>query len=966
MSYFATAYRSFRFPLAEDGHVGFRPAQIAAAQAVAAHFFGSTTPAIVTMPTGAGKTTVLMACAIMLRAQRVLVITPSRLVREQIAENFRVLGDLKKIEALPLDYITPRVFSTKKTISSMQQWESLRDYDVVVATVPSMNANGDKTHEPPGDLFDLVLIDEAHHSPASTWARVLASFSTAKQILFTATPFRRDEKEIKGKFVFSYDLRRAHKDRVFGDISFEPVNQNGIDNIDVLIAQATERRFFNDKANGLNHLVMVRVDSISRGKYLVNLYSSNTSLRLEFVSGAHSLTKVTEVIRQLSKGEIDGIICVNMFGEGFNLPALKIAAVHSPHKSLAVTLQFIGRFARTNQPDVGSATFLAEPIKSNAEISELYEAGAVWRDIVENLSEARVESEIDRRDVLDSFVVESSPDMEDFSLYTIRPYFHVKVFRARSGVDLSLGLIFPTRYQVIFRGESNTNGSVIYLTRQTVRSPWSTDERFTNVSYDMFIFYYNAIPGLLFISASRRDDILYNRLAAQLLNARPRILAHSVISRALNDLEATEFFSIGMRKRHTLGRVESYRTSSGTSTDRAIEEADSKTFGRGHCFGTAVEDGKQVTIGVSASSKVWANTYDQIPALLSWCDKISEKISSGVLTPTGSRLDLLSVGEEIGEVPPGVIAMNWLSRTYREQPSVHYQTLGMIIEGKLLDFDLRIIESQLGSVIFGVGNGSVEWRGVFSISDDDLIQPFSDAEIDLVIHVGNEETSIFEYLNTFMPIFYCSDLSSIEGVNLLPLDSELDPFGAHNFEVVDWASADVLITKEIWNGELPKSIFDWLAERLLSSSAEIVFCDHGTGEIADFVVIQVTDAGPVVSMYHCKGSGAATAGARVDDLYEACGQALKSTVWLRAEELLVRLRHRMRLPSVRGFIKGDEGDSARLLALYSRQTVQFEIYIVQPGLRSSDLDRPILELLAGTRHYLISMSGAQKFGILSS
>ena len=29
----------------------------------------------------------------------------------------------------------------------------------------------------------------------------------ATQVLFTATPFRRDEKEIKGKFVFSYDLR---------------------------------------------------------------------------------------------------------------------------------------------------------------------------------------------------------------------------------------------------------------------------------------------------------------------------------------------------------------------------------------------------------------------------------------------------------------------------------------------------------------------------------------------------------------------------------------------------------------------------------------------------------------------------------------------------------------------------------------------------------------------------------------
>ena len=55
---------------------------------------------------------------------------------------------------------------------------------------------------PPADLFDLVLVDEAHHAPARTWSRLLDLLGTARQVLFTATPFRRDEKEIKGKFLF--------------------------------------------------------------------------------------------------------------------------------------------------------------------------------------------------------------------------------------------------------------------------------------------------------------------------------------------------------------------------------------------------------------------------------------------------------------------------------------------------------------------------------------------------------------------------------------------------------------------------------------------------------------------------------------------------------------------------------------------------------------------------------------------
>src|SRR5262245_13769444 len=49
------------------------------------------------------------------------------------------------------------------------------------------------------------------------------------------------------------------------------------------------------------------------------------------------------------------IVCVDMLGEGFDLPSLKIAAIHDPHKSLAVTLQFVGRFARVGGAELGEA-----------------------------------------------------------------------------------------------------------------------------------------------------------------------------------------------------------------------------------------------------------------------------------------------------------------------------------------------------------------------------------------------------------------------------------------------------------------------------------------------------------------------------------------------------------------------------------------------------------------------------------
>ena len=203
------------------------------------------------MSTGAGKTTVLITVAFLLRAERVLVLTPSRPVREQIAENFRVLLDLKKIEALPVDLDGPRVFVTDSEVGSDGAWDSLRQFDVVVATVPSVSPRDGAIPAPPADLFDLVLVDEAHHAPAKTWSRLLDLLQDARQALFTATPFRREEKEIKGKFVFTYDLRRAYEDRVFGDITYQPVRRPpGTPSADVAIALATEAKFRADRRCG--------------------------------------------------------------------------------------------------------------------------------------------------------------------------------------------------------------------------------------------------------------------------------------------------------------------------------------------------------------------------------------------------------------------------------------------------------------------------------------------------------------------------------------------------------------------------------------------------------------------------------------------------------------------------------------------------------------------------------------------
>jgi superfamily II DNA or RNA helicase len=87
MSYFSQAYNLIRYVLAGDGQVGLRKSQVGALHATSAHFTLQERPAVIVLPTGAGKTAVLMLIPYMLRASRTLVITQSRFVRDQMTQD---------------------------------------------------------------------------------------------------------------------------------------------------------------------------------------------------------------------------------------------------------------------------------------------------------------------------------------------------------------------------------------------------------------------------------------------------------------------------------------------------------------------------------------------------------------------------------------------------------------------------------------------------------------------------------------------------------------------------------------------------------------------------------------------------------------------------------------------------------------------------------------------------------------
>ncbi len=489
MSYFYSNYHTVHYPIANERQAGLRNAQIGGLHSIAAHFTLYDDPAIVVMPTGTGKTAVLMLAAFVLRANRVLVVTPSKLVRNQISRMFKDLHPLREIGAI-WGAPEPRVREVTGKIRSLDAWNELRDYDVVVGTPNSISPAYQNVADPPDDdLFDLLLIDEAHHSPAKTWNEIIETFPRAKKVLYTATPFRRDRLEIKGKFIYTYPLRQAYNDGIFSRIEYVPVEVTANTDVDVSIAQTAEAIYRQDRENGLRHFLLVRTDSKKRADELKIIYAANTSLNLVTIHSGHGYAYVNRSVDKLLTGELDGVICVNMFGEGFDFPNLKIAAIHSPHRSLATTLQFIGRFARTNADDIGIAKFVAERSEIKVDTERLYEEDAVWQELVTNLSQARIEREQEVREVFETFDPPAVNKIrrEELSLYSVNPSHHVKIYRVDVHVDITKDIELPPGVELVYKQISQQLSTVMLITSTRLMPKWTYLQDFQSSEFDLFI-----------------------------------------------------------------------------------------------------------------------------------------------------------------------------------------------------------------------------------------------------------------------------------------------------------------------------------------------------------------------------------------------------------------------------------------------------------------------------------------------
>jgi superfamily II DNA or RNA helicase len=949
----------FRYTAADpERHVeGLRPPQLGALHAVQAHWAVSQAPATIVMPTGTGKTDTMISILVSTQCNRLLVVVPTDALRTQITHKFISLGVLKQAGVLAEPAYYPIVCLLAHRPRNPEEVEQLfSGCNVIVATMAGVGQCDPKVQARMASMCSHLFIDEAHHAGAPTWNHFRAQFEESRIVQFTATPYRNDEKLIGGKIVFNYPLRQAQHDEYFRPITFKAVVEFDPEKKDLAIAAAAVEQLRADYDRG--HIVMARVDSVRRAAEVLKLYAEYPEFNpVAIHTGIKSTAERSRLGKMIRSGEARIVVCVDMLGEGFDLPELKIAAFHDVRKSLPVTLQLAGRFTR-ERPDLGNATFIANiaDLEVKEELRKLYQHDVDWNQLLPVYSDEAIEGEFDLFEFIGGF--RDFP--EDFSLHSVRPAMSMVAYHTRCAQwnpdNFRQGIPGVDELDRVYYGVNKEKRTLVVVTTKRIPVEWARVDEVYTWDWQLYVLVWNPAQQLLFIHNSSNAG-MFKKLAEAVAGPVDQVTGPEVF-RCFAGVNRLRLQNVGLLEQ--LGRLISFTMRAGSDVEPGLTQAQIRNTKKSNIFGVGFENGGRTTIGCSYKGRIWSRRLTNLEALTEWCHQTGAKLIDNTIDPEEvlrGTLVPVRVSQRPAEMPIGV---EWPEAIYLEPEKNHRFFIGDR-RVELHNAEIRLVDpSPDGDLVFAVGDEVAEAEFRLELFRDGEVSDFRIEQVrgpKVYVEFRAKRDTLTDYFTETPPTFWFVDGSSLTGNMHVKLRVQPEPYPAERIEVGDW---DKINLQREAQGVTPhtNSIQYRLIETLKRGPYNLIFDDDGSGESADVVAIRELDTSLDVEFYHCKYAGGEKPGHRVNDLYEVCGQAQKSVKWMEdPTELFLHLLKRD--PKKKDgaertrYEVGDQKDLLRIREKSRLQRVSIKVFVVQPGISRAKVSREQLELLAVTENYLM-------------
>lgn len=318
------------------------------------------------LPTGGGKTVTYAAMAqgAAERGKRILILEHRKELIRQASLAVGGLGVKHQIIAPP-----DKVAKIRQAHVQKLGWPMIDKHShVAVASVQTLARRMEwlKEFDP-----DIIVIDEAHHAVAGTWARIIAACPDAVLIGVTATPVRADGQGLGIGYGGCFDamvlgptmreligMGYLVPPRVFAPPGFnrDAAAHKGGDIDAAAVAASSERNkiignaveHYRELADGKAAIVFccsVKDAETTAEKFRAAGY------RFEVVHGEMEDEDRDSRIAGLGDGRIQGIVTVDVVSEGTDIPAAEVAILLRPTESESLYLQQVGRVLRVVYAD---------------------------------------------------------------------------------------------------------------------------------------------------------------------------------------------------------------------------------------------------------------------------------------------------------------------------------------------------------------------------------------------------------------------------------------------------------------------------------------------------------------------------------------------------------------------------------------------------------------------------------------
>ena len=313
--------------------------------------FRSYQSVMVQMPTGTGKT-VLLSEVVKSEERRVKnpwvwIVVHRRELVEQIRETLNTM--------LSIPSSTPE--STSSVLSENSR--------IKVMSIQWLSRHYQEMKEKPS----LIVIDEAHHAVAKTYAEVMNAYPVAKKLGVTATPCRLNKKGFTDLFDVLLQSWPTKKFIADGRLSLYDYMSIKVDSIDQRMVFGLTKRGADgdfslkemsekfDVQPSIERLCdtilryaenkkgIVYAIDIKHAEHIAEYYRKN-GIKAVAISSKTPNDERRLTIEKFKAGQIQVLVNVDLFGEGFDCPDVEFIQLARPTLSLAKYLQQVGRGMR--------------------------------------------------------------------------------------------------------------------------------------------------------------------------------------------------------------------------------------------------------------------------------------------------------------------------------------------------------------------------------------------------------------------------------------------------------------------------------------------------------------------------------------------------------------------------------------------------------------------------------------------